>query len=111
MIAPKRFLAGTLFIVSIIALIICSVSLDSSNFMLLHWVGMIIYVSCALTWSYRNDGKLLCPYNIFLTFYYIFNLGQCTMWAFGLSSPKIDLLVRYGPHGDISSRCINVYAV
>lgn len=46
-------------------------------------LGTILYVFCVYTW-YKVRHKIIDLYNIFLTLYFLFNFGQCFMWAFNI---------------------------
>lgn len=47
------------------------------------WIGIFIFIYSVYTW-YRISGNIFCPYTIFLTFFMVFNFGQCFMWAIGI---------------------------
>ncbi|WP_099190599.1 O-antigen polysaccharide polymerase Wzy [Tepidibacter mesophilus] len=50
---------------------------------LLSWIGIISYISLIITWE-KVTGKLFTLYNIFMTFFMVFNFGQCLLWAFNI---------------------------
>lgn len=50
---------------------------------ILNWVGIFVIIYIIFTW-YKISGTLFSPYIIFMTFFFLFNLGQPLMWAFGI---------------------------
>ena len=52
------------------------------TFCVLGWVS--IAWSIGSWWLVRRE--ILCPYLIFLLFFYLFTYGQCFIWTFGIST-------------------------
>lgn len=52
----------------------------------LNWVGIAIMLYTYVSW-YILTKEWFCPYNIFMIFFFIFNYGQCIMWAFNIHIP------------------------
>lgn len=49
---------------------------------ILCWFGILFLSFIVLSWK-RNTGKLLTMYTLFMVFFFLFNFGQCFLWAFG----------------------------
>lgn len=49
----------------------------------MNWVGILIFIVSVWSW-FKETGELMCPYIIFLSFFFLFNYGQCVMWALGI---------------------------
>jgi len=86
---PKKKVFG-LILTSIVLLyfIIICFGFGKTNTHLLSWLGIIIYFYCIYSWCTVKNESLFCPYVIFITFFMLFNYGQCIMWAFGIHSPS-----------------------
>lgn len=50
---------------------------------ILSWLGIILYVYIVFSW-YKLHGKIFDLYTIMITFFVLFNYGQCFLWAFGI---------------------------
>lgn len=60
------------------------------------WCGIIVYVYILITW-YKQKGKILDLYTIIITFLFLFNYGQCFLWAFNIhENTEIGLGNSYG---------------
>ncbi|WP_336746784.1 O-antigen polysaccharide polymerase Wzy [Bacillus cereus] len=53
----------------------------------LSWLGIFLVVYVITTW-YKLSGTIFSPYTIFMLFFFLFNFGQCFMWAFGIHNPS-----------------------
>ena len=53
---------------------------------ILSWLGIFIGGFILITWK-QISGKYFTPYTIFMLFFFLFNFGQCFMWAIGIHSP------------------------
>ncbi|MCT4478535.1 O-antigen polysaccharide polymerase Wzy family protein [Peribacillus frigoritolerans] len=63
----------------------------------LSWLGILLGVFVIISWK-RITGIYFSPYTIFMVFFFLFNYGQCLMWAFGIHVPnEIGQVVLY-PH-------------
>lgn len=49
----------------------------------LSWLGIILYIYIIFSW-YKLHGKIFDLYTIMVTFFMLFNYGQCFLWAFGI---------------------------
>lgn len=49
----------------------------------LSWLGIILYIYIVFSW-YKLNGKIFDLYTIMITFFMLFNYGQCFLWAFGI---------------------------
>lgn len=59
-----------------------SIELISEVKTLLCWLGILFLSFILLSWK-KNTGKLLTMYTLFMVFFFLFNFGQCFLWAFG----------------------------
>lgn len=50
---------------------------------ILSIVGVLVFVFCIYNW-YKITNNRLDLYIIFLTFFFLFNFGQCFMWSIGV---------------------------
>lgn len=50
---------------------------------ILSWLGIILYIYIVFSW-YKLYGKIFDLYTIMITFFMLFNYGQCFLWAFGI---------------------------
>ena len=50
---------------------------------ILSWLGIILYIYIIFSW-YKLHGKIFDLYTIIVTFFMLFNYGQCFLWAFGI---------------------------
>lgn len=50
---------------------------------ILSWLGIILYIYIIFSW-YKLHGKIFDLYTIMVTFFMLFNYGQCFLWAFGI---------------------------
>ena len=50
---------------------------------ILSWLGIILYIYIIFSW-YKLHGKIFDLYTIMITFFMLFNYGQCFLWAFGI---------------------------
>ncbi|MGH1089332.1 O-antigen polysaccharide polymerase Wzy [Bacillus mycoides] len=72
----------------------------------LSWLGIFLGVYVVITW-YKLSGAIFSPYTIFMLFFFLFNFGQCLMWALGIHSPseigKVPMFTGFGTpsSGDI----------
>lgn len=48
--------------------------------------GLVTYLLIMFNW-YKNTGKIFDLYTIFMTLLFLFNFGQCIMWAFNIHIP------------------------
>lgn len=46
-------------------------------------IGVISYIYILISWRYIT-GNLISLYSLFITFFYLFNFGQCILWAFNI---------------------------
>ena len=51
----------------------------------LSWMGIILYIYIIFSW-YKLYGKIFDLYTIMITFFMLFNYGQCFLWAFGINT-------------------------
>jgi len=58
-------------------------SYNSNSIWAISVLGVVIYAVCIFSWK-RLSGKIFDIYVIFITFAFLFNYGQCFMWAFGI---------------------------
>ena len=49
----------------------------------LCWVGIFVLCFIIVSWKLIT-GKMLNLYTLFMTFFFMFNFGQCFLWAFGV---------------------------
>lgn len=49
----------------------------------LSWIGVGLGAFILYSWK-RKTGKVFTFYTIFMLFYFLFNFGQCLMWAMGI---------------------------
>ena len=49
----------------------------------LSLVGIIIYILCIYSW-YRKTNKIIDLYTVFITLFFLFNFGECFLWAFNI---------------------------
>lgn len=50
---------------------------------ILSWLGIILYIYIIFSW-HKLHGKIFDLYIIMITFFILFNYGQCFLWAFGI---------------------------
>jgi len=62
---------------------VCIILGDRSSYML-NWLGIAIYLYAILTWKWEREERLFSIYTIFFSFFFLFNYGQCAMWALGI---------------------------
>ena len=78
-------------IISIVLLILyglcCNMYMEGDP-MLLNWLGIFILVVALYTWKLKHKSSFFSPYTIFFIFFFLFNYGQCVMWAFNIHSPR-----------------------
>lgn len=55
----------------------------SVHIFILSWAGIIVYLYILITWR-KLTHSWFSPYTIFVSFLFLFNYGQCFMWAFGI---------------------------
>lgn len=80
----------------------------SSNFFLykfiLSWIGIVIYIF-SMFLICRIYKQMITPITIFLSFLFIFNYGQCFLWAFNIHIANelgaIPLFSNYGVPSDM----------
>ncbi|EOV9526572.1 O-antigen polysaccharide polymerase Wzy [Bacillus cytotoxicus] len=70
----------------------------------LSWLGIFLGVYVVMTW-YKVSGTIFSPYTIFMLFFFLFNFGQCFMWAVGIHNPseigKVPMFTGFGTPSDI----------
>lgn len=71
-------------IINILMLFYLILCIFSMNHMMINWLGIFCYIYCIFTWKCKTKDKLFSPYFIFMTFFFIFNYGQPSMWAFNI---------------------------
>lgn len=49
----------------------------------MNWLGIVLGIFILVTW-YKLTRTILSPYTIFMLFFFLFNYGQCLLWAFGI---------------------------
>lgn len=54
---------------------------------LLSWLGILLFIYIVYSWN-RVTGFIFTPYIIFITFLFLFNFGQCFMWALNIHLPS-----------------------
>ncbi|MCP8967836.1 O-antigen polysaccharide polymerase Wzy [Ectobacillus ponti] len=54
---------------------------------LMSWIGIFIAIYIFRSW-YKLTGTIFSLYTIFIFFYFLFNYGQCIMWALGVHIPS-----------------------
>lgn len=60
----------------------------NENPQLLNWLGIFVYIYAVVTWKLKYCTNLFTPYTIFFSFFFLFNYGQCLMWAFNIHVPN-----------------------
>lgn len=66
-----------------------------SQIFIFNWLGILLLVYVIGTW-YKLTNTVLSPYTIFMLFFFLFNFGQCLMWAFGIhNSSEVGQIVMY----------------
>lgn len=60
-----------------------NISSDSNSIWFFSVLGVVVYLLCVQSWK-RISGKIFDIYVIFITFAFLFNYGQCFMWALGI---------------------------
>ncbi|MGW5979650.1 O-antigen polysaccharide polymerase Wzy [Bacillus mycoides] len=70
---------------------------------MLSWLGIFLGVYVIRTW-YKLTGTIFSPYTIFMLFFFLFNFGQCFMWALGIHNPseigKVPMFTGFGTPSD-----------
>ena len=79
------YLASSFFLYIIFIILFSCVEQNSkeiagSTITLLSWIG-IIECLFIIVKNYKVNGNLFTLYNIFLSFFIVFNFGQCILWA------------------------------
>lgn len=65
----------------------------------MNWIGIMMFFYVMYTW-YKITKTILSPYTIFMLFFFLFNFGQCFMWAFGIhDTSEIGKNVMYNSFG------------
>lgn len=70
----------------IVVFVVCGF-LKSSYPDTLNWLGILVYIYAISTWKKKTKSRLFSLYFIFITFLFLFNYGQCIMWALGIHNP------------------------
>lgn len=112
MVKKSSLLSIALLIAVCIAMFFAYTYVTVETVMWLHWLGIVIFVVAVYSWSSLNQEKLFCPYNIFLLFMFLFNFGQCAMWAIGLQE-DLDLTTKFPPESLLKAElytCLSVLA-
>lgn len=82
----------TIIVSVIISLLLYIPFLDATNYddstsqiikMTLCWLGVAEFIGICITWR-KSGNKVISLYTLFMLFFFLFNYGQCIMWAFGL---------------------------
>lgn len=90
------FITIFVYIAYLLTLSLVNVNKDYGlQIFLLSWLGILFMVFIVITW-YKLTGTVLSPYTIFMSFFFVFNFGQCFMWAFGVHiSSEIGKIAMY----------------
>lgn len=56
---------------------------NKSAIIIMSWIGILEYIF--ILWTHKaKTKKIITSYIIFITFLYVFNFGQCFLWAVGI---------------------------
>lgn len=58
-------------------------TVSKAGLIAISWIGILIYLILMIV-NYRKEKKIITPYSIFMTFLFLFNFGQCILWAFNI---------------------------
>lgn len=51
------------------------------------WIGIFSFGVIIYSW-HKITNQVFCPYTIFMTFFFLFNYGQCILWALGIHTDE-----------------------
>ncbi|MDA2271782.1 O-antigen polysaccharide polymerase Wzy [Bacillus cereus] len=89
----------------------------SGMIFMLSWLGIFLGIYVVRTW-YKISGTIFSPYTIFMLFFFLFNFGQCFMWALGIHNPseigEVPMFTGFGtPSGEdiVYAQCLTLVCI